>query len=111
MRGAGRSEDSKEDIGTYVAQSIAGLRGGTASLRDPFRKTMTERRTSPWIAFLAGAVAMLALALAWYAWRGGEDAGRAADAAVRAADGLPAIERPRLPDAPRIPDVPIPVPK
>ena len=72
---------------------------------------MTARRTSPWIAFLAGAVAMLALALGWCAWRGGDDAGRAVGAAVRAADSLPAIERPRLPEAPKLPDAPIPVPK
>jgi len=72
---------------------------------------MAERRTTPWIAFLAGAVAMLAVALIWYAWQGRDDATRAADAAIRAADGLPSLKPPRLPDAPRIPDAPVPVPK
>ena len=72
---------------------------------------MTERRTSPWIAFVAGAVAMLAVALLWYAWQGRDDASRTASAAIRAAEGIPQIEPPRLPDAPRIPDAPVPVPK
>jgi len=72
---------------------------------------MAERPTSPWIAFAAGVVAMLALGLLWYAWQGRDDAGKAAEAALRAADGLPAIAPPRLPDAPRIPDAPVPVPK
>ena len=72
---------------------------------------MAERRPNPWIAFAAGAVAMLALALIWYAWQGRDAAGRAAEAALRAADSLPAIAPPRLPDAPRIPDAPVPVPK
>ena len=72
---------------------------------------MTERRTSPWIAFVAGAVAMLAVALLWYAWQGRDDAGKTASAAIQAAKSIPQIEPPRLPDAPRIPDAPIPVPK
>lgn len=71
---------------------------------------MAERRISPWIAFAAGAVAMLAVALLWYAWQGRDDAGRAAEAAIRAAE-LPRIKPPRLPDAPRIPDTPVPAPK
>src|SRR6478609_5518672 len=104
MRGAGRSEDSNEDIGTYVAQRLAGLRGGTACRRDPFCKMMIERRSNPWIAFLAGAVAMLAIALVWYASRGGDDAASVAGAALKATRSLPQIERPRLPEAPRIPD-------
>jgi hypothetical protein len=76
-----------------------------------FDGVMTERRTSPWIAFVAGAVAMLAVALLWYAWQGRDDATTAADSAIRAADAIPQMEPPRLPDAPRLPDVPIPVPK
>jgi hypothetical protein len=72
---------------------------------------MAERRTNPWVAFVAGAVAMLAVALLWYAWQGRDDATEAAEAAIRAADSMPAIEPPRLPDAPRIPDAPIPIPK
>ncbi|HEX7886418.1 MAG TPA: hypothetical protein VF474_10615 [Phenylobacterium sp.] len=72
---------------------------------------MAARRTSPWIAFVAGAVAMLAVALLWYAWQGRDDAGKAAGAAQRAADSLPVIAPPKVPDAPGIPDVPVPVPK
>jgi len=72
---------------------------------------MTERHASPWMAFLAGAVAVLVLALLWYAWQGRDGATRAADTAIRAAEGVPQIAPPRLPDAPRIPDAPIPVPK
>lgn len=72
---------------------------------------MAERRNSPWFAFAAGAVAMLALALIWYAWVGRDDATKAAEAALRAADGIPAIAPPGLPDAPRLPDAPIPVPR
>lgn len=72
---------------------------------------MAERPTNPWIAFAAGVVAMLALGLLWWAWQGRDDAGGAAEAALRAAEGLPAITPPRLPDAPRIPDAPVPVPK
>jgi hypothetical protein len=72
---------------------------------------MTERRTSPWIAFVAGAVAMLAVALLWYAWQGTDDASKTASAAIRAAEGIPQIKPPRMPEAPRIPDAPIPIPK
>ncbi|WP_068875727.1 MULTISPECIES: hypothetical protein [unclassified Phenylobacterium] len=72
---------------------------------------MAARHTSPWIAFAAGVVAMLAIGLLWYAWQGRIGAGKVAEAALRAADGLPAIAPPRLPDAPRIPDAPVPVPK
>jgi|GEM_PF-2781948 len=72
---------------------------------------MAERRSSPWIAFVAGMVAMLALALIWYASKGQDDAGKAAEAALQAADGVPVLRPPRLPEAPRLPDAPIPIPK
>lgn len=72
---------------------------------------MTGRETSPWIAFAAGAVAMLALALLVFAWQAqdeGVDAVRTAEAAARA---IPDLEPPKLPEAPRIPDNPMPRPK
>lgn len=72
---------------------------------------MAERRTSPWVAFAAGAVAMLALALAGYAWLSGDEATDAVRAAAEAADSVPSLPAPRLPDAPRIPDAPVPTPR
>ena len=72
---------------------------------------MTERRTRPWIAFAAGAVAMLAIALLIFAWQGRHEAAEVAKTAVAATKVIPDVERPKLPDAPRIPDAPIPVPK
>ncbi|WP_296598638.1 hypothetical protein [Phenylobacterium sp.] len=69
------------------------------------------RRSNPWIAFAAGAVAMLVVVLLWYACQGRDDAGVLGAAAVKAADSVPVFRTPRLPDAPRIPDVPTPVPK
>jgi hypothetical protein len=71
----------------------------------------SERRTSPWVAFAAGAVAMLAVALIWFAWMSRDEAGKAALLAAKAATAMPEVSRPRLPDAPRIPDAPVPVPK
>ena len=72
---------------------------------------MTGRSTNPWMAFAAGAVAMLAIALLVFAWQGRDEATDAARTAAAAAKALPDLERPRLPDAPRIPDAPIPRPK
>lgn len=72
---------------------------------------MTERPTPPWIAFAAGAVAVLALGLVLFAWRGRHDAAEVARTAAAASRALPEIAPPRMPDAPRLPDVPIPRPK
>lgn len=72
---------------------------------------MTERQTPPWIAFAAGAVAMLAVALLAFAWFTRIEAGHAAKAAVAAAKVIPDVAPPRLPEAPRIPDAPLPIPK
>ena len=72
---------------------------------------MTGRQTSPWVAFAAGAVAALAIALLLFAWQGRDDAGDLAKTAAAAARAAPTIEPPRLPEAPRIPDNPIPRPK
>lgn len=71
----------------------------------------SHRAPDTWIAFLAGGVAVLALALIFYAWQVRHDAGDLARTAVAATKALPGLERPRLPDAPRIPDAPIPRPK
>lgn len=54
---------------------------------------------------------MLVVVLLWYACQGRDDAGVLGAAAVKAADSVPVFRTPRLPDAPRIPDVPTPVPK
>ena len=69
----------------------------------------TSRRTSPWVAFTAGAVAMLALLLAWTAWNRTRDAGDRLEVAVGPA--LPHVPAPRLPEAPRLPDAPVPTPR
>lgn len=66
-------------------------------------------QTSPWIAFLAGAVVMLAVALLVFGWQRGERAAEAVVLSLRAAPHLPRM--PRLPDSPRIPEAPIPQPK
>jgi len=72
---------------------------------------VTERPINPWMAFAAGAVAMLAIALLIFAWMARNDAVEVAKTAVAAANVIPDVEPPKLPDAPRIPDAPIPVPK
>ncbi|MGA0605047.1 hypothetical protein ACO2Q0_03520 [Phenylobacterium sp. VNQ135] len=71
----------------------------------------TGRRTAPWVAFFAGAVAMLAVALAWAAFRQRDEASQALRLAAEAVEVAPALQRPRLPDAPRIPDTPVPRPQ
>ncbi len=72
---------------------------------------MTERPINPWMAFAAGAVALLAIALLVFAWQGGDDATDVAKTAVAAARAIPDLAPPRLPDAPRIPDTPVPRPQ
>jgi hypothetical protein len=70
-----------------------------------------DRPASPWIAFAAGAAAMLAVALLTWAWlhrQAGADLARAAMSASRVA---PDFGIPPMPDAPRIPDAPLPRPK
>ena len=66
-------------------------------------------RTNPWIAFLAGAVAMLAVVLIAFAWLRGEQVADSLRFALREAPDLPTL--PHMPDAPRLPDAPIPQPK
>ena len=73
-------------------------------------RDLHDRRSS-WIAFAAGAVAMLALALLVWVWRARDDGAALARTAAAATAVLPDVARPTLPDAPRLPDAPIPVPK
>ncbi len=70
-----------------------------------------DRRTAPWLAFFAGAVAMLAVALGWAAFSQRDEAAQAVRLAAEAADAVPALAPPRLPEAPRIPDMPVPRPQ
>jgi hypothetical protein len=72
---------------------------------------VTERGTPSWIAFAAGAVAMLALALLVWAWQGRDDGVDLARTAAAATQAIPDLKPPSLPDAPRIPDAPLPIPK
>ena len=65
---------------------------------------------SPWIAFAAGAVAMLVLVLAWFAWQVRDEAALLAKATGAAVRSIP-LQSPRLPEAPRIPDNPVPQPR
>ena len=68
----------------------------------------SPRRTSPWIGFLAGVVATLAVVLAWWAL----SAGRQATNEVKIVTPVPSdLPRPRLPEAPRLPDAPVPGPR
>lgn len=69
----------------------------------------SARRTGFWLAFLAGAVAVLALALAWLAWSRGERAAEKLSLNLPVAPTLP--DAPPLPDAPKLPDAPVPKPR
>jgi len=66
-------------------------------------------QTSPWVAFLAGAVVMLAVALLAFGWLRGERAVQGVALSLRDAPHLPRV--PPLPDAPRLPGAPIPQPQ
>ncbi|RAK60617.1 hypothetical protein DJ021_12770 [Phenylobacterium hankyongense] len=71
---------------------------------------MSSRRTSPWMAFCAGAVVMLAIVLAWWALSAGR---RAADRVTLIAP-IPRpsdLRVPHLPSGPKLPNPPMPVPK
>ncbi|MDB5474947.1 MAG: hypothetical protein JWP49_458 [Phenylobacterium sp.] len=72
----------------------------------------TEPQTRSWIAFLTGAVVMLAIVLAWLAWSRSHDAVRT----VRADIALPRPDLPSLPttpppEGPHLPPVPVPTPR
>ncbi len=70
---------------------------------------VSGKRTSPWIAFLAGVVAVLALVLVVLAWTRGEQAAEGVKLTLRDAPALPSL--PKMPDAPRLPDGPVPKPQ
>jgi hypothetical protein len=70
---------------------------------------VSKRETSPWIAFLAGAVAVLALMLIVFGWQGGQRFADGVMMSLRAAPELPNL--PRMPDAPRLPVAPVPKPR
>jgi hypothetical protein len=67
------------------------------------------RRTSPWIAFLAGGVAVLALVLAVFGWWQTQRAAKGLTLDLRDAPSLPRL--PQTPDGPRLPPPPIPKPQ
>ena len=66
-------------------------------------------QTSPWVAFLAGVVVMLAVALLVFGWQSGERAAEGLALSLRDAPRLPRL--PQVPDAPRLPGAPIPKPQ
>jgi hypothetical protein len=70
---------------------------------------VSKRGTSPWVAFLAGAIAVLALMLALFGWQGGQRAAEGVAASLRAAPDLPTV--PQMPEGPRLPDPPVPKPQ
>lgn len=69
------------------------------------------RGSISWITFAAGAVAMLAVALAVWAWMQRQDAAKLVRAAASATAVAPDLSLPPMPDAPRIPDAPVPRPR
>ena len=68
----------------------------------------SPRRTSSWVGFLAGVVATLAVVLAWWALSAGH---QAADEVKIVTPLLSELPVPRLPDALRFPDAPVPAPR
>ena len=70
---------------------------------------VSGKRTSPWIAFIAGAVAVLVVVLIALAWSSGQRAALGVKLSLRDAPTLPSL--PNIPDAPRLPDGPVPKPK
>ena len=67
---------------------------------------MAEPRSNPW-PIIAAALALLVLVAGWFAWQGRAVPG---DVVRNAANAVPDL-RPRLPDGPRLPKVPLPTPK
>ena len=70
---------------------------------------VSKRGTSPWVAFLAGAVAVLALMLALFGWQGGQRLADGVATSLRSAPDLPAL--PQMPEGPRLPAAPVPKPQ
>lgn len=65
----------------------------------------SPRRTSPWIAFLAGAVAVLAIVLLAVAWSHRGDAANGLKLNLHDTPNLPSL--PHMPEGPKLPDPPI----
>lgn len=74
---------------------------------------ISEPRPRPWIAFLAGAVVMLLLALIWFAWSRGRDAINvvAYGITLPRAAALPPLPIVPPPEGPHLPQQPVPTPK
>lgn len=70
---------------------------------------VSKRGTSSWVAFLAGAVAVLALVLIVFGWQGGERLADGVAMSLRDAPDLPTV--PQMPEGPRVPNPPIPKPQ
>jgi hypothetical protein len=70
---------------------------------------VSKHGTSPWVAFLAGAVAVLALMLVLFGWQGGSRLADGLATSLRDAPDLPRL--PHTPTGPRLPDVPVPKPQ
>ena len=70
---------------------------------------VSKRGTNPWIAFLAGAVAVLAVVLILFGWQGGQWLADGIAVSLRDAPDLPTL--PRTPEGPRIPHPPVPKPQ
>jgi hypothetical protein len=69
----------------------------------------SPQRTNPWIAFLAGAVAVLAVVLLAFGWQQGHRVAEGLKLTLRDAPNLPSL--PQMPEGPKLPDPPIPKPK
>jgi hypothetical protein len=54
---------------------------------------------------------MLVLALAWFVWQSRDEAALLAKATGAAVRSVPELKPPRVPEAPHIPDNPVPRPK
>ena len=65
----------------------------------------SSRRISPWIAFVAGVVAMLAVAFAVFVWSHRDDAADGLNLTLHDPPNLPSL--PHLPQGPKLPDPPI----
>jgi hypothetical protein len=73
----------------------------------------TDPRPRPWIAFLAGAVVMLAIVLVWMAWNATRSAITStlrADMALPHRSALP-LPRTPPPEGPHLPKPPVPTPR
>ena len=70
---------------------------------------VSKRGTNPWIAFLAGAVAVLAVVLILFGWHGGQRLADGVALSLRDAPDLPTL--PHTPEGPRIPNPPVPKPQ